>query len=78
MLQNENTTQKYRMFPLPLDTVAGDASRIFSISRSNRIGGVSGIRSLLANVRVLLSSMTCDEKDFFQQYTHGSAVSVLL
>lgn len=39
-------------------TVAGVAVRKFDISKSKRMVGVSAMRSLLAKVRILLSSIT--------------------
>mmetsp|Transcript_37224 Transcript_37224/g.88179 ORF Transcript_37224/g.88179 Transcript_37224/m.88179 type:complete len:242 (-) Transcript_37224:575-1300(-) len=52
------TSVSFMKMTPPRDTVAGDASRMFSISRRRRMGGVSGMRSLDARVSVLLSSIT--------------------
>jgi hypothetical protein len=40
-----------------LDTVAGVAVRRLEISKMSRISGVNAILSLLANVKILLSSL---------------------
>ena len=42
----------------PRDTVAGEQWRMWLISSSSRMLGVSGMRSLLASVSILLSSIT--------------------
>mmetsp|Transcript_13737 Transcript_13737/g.31799 ORF Transcript_13737/g.31799 Transcript_13737/m.31799 type:complete len:248 (+) Transcript_13737:6710-7453(+) len=52
------------------DTVAGEASRKFSISNSRRMGGVSGMRSLDASVSILLSSITV-----FMDSIHSGSIS---